>query len=73
VPGGSITARVRRLLAPSSRSHKDVTFAGQGYGTSTADGELRGRATVEKIKRTSASFRVVMPPASAALVTVRRG
>ncbi|MEA2246989.1 MAG: hypothetical protein QOH46_1518 [Solirubrobacteraceae bacterium] len=73
VPGGSITARVRRLLAPSSRAHKDVTFGGQGYGTSTPDGELRGKATVEKIKRTSASFRMIMPPASAALVTVRRG
>ncbi|MEA2286181.1 MAG: hypothetical protein QOJ21_2224, partial [Solirubrobacteraceae bacterium] len=38
-----------------------------------ADGELRGEAKVEKVKRTSASFRIDMPPASAALVTVRRG
>jgi hypothetical protein len=73
VPGGSVTARVRRLLAPSSSAHKDVTFAGQSYGTSTPDGELRGKAKVEKIKRARGSFRVEMPPASAALVTVRRG
>jgi hypothetical protein len=73
VPGGSVTARVRRLLAPSSSAHKDVTFGGQGYGTSTPDGELRGKAKVEKIKRASGRFRVEMPPASAALVTVRRG
>jgi hypothetical protein len=73
VPGGGAAARVQRLLAPSLRAHKDVTFAGQGYGTSTPDGELRGKAKVERLKRKGGSFRVVLPPGSAALVTVRAG
>jgi hypothetical protein len=73
VPGGAANARMQRLLAPSLRTAKGVTFAGQSYGTSTPDGELRGERKVERVKRRSGSFRIVMPAHSAALVTVRQG
>jgi hypothetical protein len=73
VPGGSVTARVKRLIAPSYRSHRDVTFGGQSYGTSTADGRLTGKEKIEKLRRARGSFQVVMPGTSAALVTVKRG
>jgi hypothetical protein len=73
IPGGGAAARVQRLLAPAGGATKGVTFAGQTYGTSTADGELTGKAKVERVKRRSGSFRIAMPPVSAALVTVPRG
>jgi hypothetical protein len=73
VPGGARRARVRRLAGPKVTATRGITFAGQGWGDSTSDGELRGRATVERAQRRSGAFRIVMPPSSAALVTVRRG
>jgi hypothetical protein len=73
VPGGARRARVRRLLGPKVTSTRGITFAGQGWGDATFDGELRGRARVERAERRSGAFSIVMPPSSAALVTVRRG
>jgi hypothetical protein len=73
VPGGAASGRVERLLAPSLRAANGVTIGGQSYGTSTPDGELRGKRKRERVKRKSGSFRIVMPAHSAALVTVRQG
>jgi hypothetical protein len=73
VPGGARRARVRRLVGPKVTSTRGITFAGQGWGDATFDGELRGRARVERAERRFGAFRIEMPPSSAALVTVRRG
>jgi hypothetical protein len=53
-------------------SPRGITFAGQGWGDATFDGELRGRARVERVARRFGAFRVELPPATAALVTARR-
>ncbi|MCW3002402.1 MAG: hypothetical protein JWQ20_1700, partial [Conexibacter sp.] len=70
VPQGGANARVERLSAPSVLSKDGVTFAGQTYGRTTADGVLEGKKTVEKLTRAGGAFRLAMPPGSAALVTV---
>jgi hypothetical protein len=72
VPGGAARARVRRLTAPKATATRGITFAGRGWGDATFDGKLRGRAKVERVARRSGAFKVAVPPASAALVTVRQ-
>jgi hypothetical protein len=71
VPNGGPTARVERLTAPSVLAKDGVTFAGQTYGRTTADGRLTGKKVTEKLVRGGGAFRLAMPPGSAALVTVR--
>jgi hypothetical protein len=73
VPDGAPTARVERLTAPSVLSKDGVTFAGQGYGKSTADGVLQGTKVTERLVRAGGAFRLAMPAGSAALVTVAGG
>jgi hypothetical protein len=73
VPGGGATARVERLSAPSVLSKDGVTFAGQGYGRTTADGVLHGKRVVEPLLRAGGAFRLAMPAGSAALVTIGAG
>jgi hypothetical protein len=70
IPNGGATARVERLSAPSVLSKDGVTFAGQTYGRTTADGVMTGKKVVETAARAGGAFRVAMPPGSAALVTV---
>jgi Glycosyl hydrolase family 79 C-terminal beta domain len=70
VPGAAAKARVERLAAPSVLAKKDVTFAGQSFGASTTDGRLIGRHVTERLKRRHGRFRLLLPPGSAALVTV---
>ncbi|QEC49508.1 hypothetical protein FSW04_19340 [Baekduia soli] len=73
VPGGARAGRVERLSAPSVLSKDGVTFAGQTYGRTTADGRLTGRRVVEPLRRAGGAFRLYLPAGSAALVTVPRG
>ncbi len=63
-------ARVERLLAPSPRSISGETLAGQQLGR---DGRWHGRLVIQTITRTAHGYRVLVPPASAALVSVRLG
>ncbi len=63
-------ARVQRLLAPSPRSIAGVTLAGQQLGR---DGRWHGRAVVQRITAGVHGYEVLVPRASAALVTVRLG
>jgi hypothetical protein len=72
VPQGGAKARVERLSAPSVLSKDGVTFAGQTYGRTTADGVLTGKKVVETLVRAGGAFRLSMPAGSAALVTVPR-
>jgi glycosyl hydrolase family 79 len=73
VPGGGARAKVERLVGPSIIATSGITFGGRGYGTATSDGKLRGKVRVERVKRGAGAFRIDVPPASAALVTVRAG
>jgi hypothetical protein len=73
VPGGGARARVERLVGSSITATSGITFGGRGYGDATPDGKLRGKARTERVGRRGGAFRIDVPPASAALVTVRAG
>jgi hypothetical protein len=73
VPGGGAAGRVQRLVGPSITATSGVTLAGQSYGNATTDGRLRGKLRNERVARRAGAFRVDMPPASAALVTIPQG
>ena len=68
-PGAS-RGTVERLVAPSLKSQNNVTFGGRGWGGSTSDGKPKGKRKLERIKSGDGTFRVTMPPGSAALVEV---
>jgi hypothetical protein len=72
-PGAGAAGRIERLTGPSITATNGITLAGQGYGAATTDGKLRGKLKVERIKRRGGTFRLDVPPASAALVTVPQG
>ncbi len=73
VPGGGARARVQRLGGGSITATSGITFGGRGYGDATPDGKLRGKAVSERVTRRGGAFRIDVPPASAALVTVGAG
>jgi hypothetical protein len=73
LPGGGARAKVQRLLGSSITATSGITFGGRGYGNATADGKLRGKARAERVDRRLGAFRIDVPPASAALVTVAAG
>ena len=73
VPGAGGRAKLQRLRGPSIIATDGVTFGGRGYGVATPDGRLRGKARSEHTGRRNGSFRIDMPPASAALVTIAAG
>jgi hypothetical protein len=73
VPGAGARGRVQRLVGPSITATSGITLAGQGYGNATTDGRLRGKVRNERVVRQGGAFRVDMPPASAALVTIPLG
>jgi hypothetical protein len=71
VPGGAARGQVVRLLAPSIASTSGVSYAGQTYGMSTRTGRLLGKRFSQRVVRKLGAFRVVVPPGSAAMLTVR--
>ena len=73
VPGGGPRAKVQRLLGPSITATSGITFGGRSYGDATFNGRLRGKARSERVTRHNGAFRMNVPPASAALVTVSAG
>jgi hypothetical protein len=73
VPGGGASGRVERLTGPSITATGGITLGGQSYGVATTDGRLKGKLQLERVKRAGGAFRLDMPPASAALVTVGAG
>jgi Glycosyl hydrolase family 79 C-terminal beta domain len=73
VPGGGAAGRVQRLVGPSITATSGIKLAGQSYGNATTDGRLRGKLRNERVARSGGAFRVDMPPASAALVTIPQG
>lgn len=64
---GYTHATVFRLTAPSYRSLKGVTFAGQTFDES-GDGKIRGKRLLESLSSTTGTFSIAMPVTSAALL-----
>ena len=72
VPGGAGSGSVARLTARSLKSVRGVSFGGQTWGATTYDGLLRGDKVFEPVSvQESGTFKIEMPKASAALVTVK--
>jgi len=72
-PGSAGRAKVQRLLGSSITATSGITFGGRGYGDATPDGKLRGKPSTERAVRRNGAFRIDVPPASAALVTISAG
>jgi Glycosyl hydrolase family 79 C-terminal beta domain len=73
VPGAAARGKVQRLVGPSITATSGITLAGQSYGVATTNGRLKGKVRNERVARRNGAFRVDVPPASAALVTIPRG
>jgi hypothetical protein len=68
--GGAAAARLERLLAPGASVTGGVTLAGQSFGSQTTTGTLRGRLRASTVEPGKAGYRVRLPAASAAMLTI---
>jgi hypothetical protein len=73
LPGRRRAGALQRLRAPSAGARSGVRLAGQSFGAETATGQLAGRLRTTKIAESGGSYRIELPAASAALLTVPRG
>src|SRR5260370_17603349 len=71
VPGAHAPATLARLLAPSVGARTGVTLAGQSFRRGTTTGMLGGRPHTDQLAATAAAYSVRLPPASAAMLTLR--
>jgi hypothetical protein len=69
--GSSGRAELERLTAPGLLARGDVTLAGQSFGSITGTGMLAGARRVSVLEPVHQRYVVKLPPASAALLTVR--
>jgi hypothetical protein len=69
VAGARGAASVERLIAPSAGATTGVTFAGQSF-LQTTTGRLAGRRRITAIEPKGGEYRLSLPPASAALLTL---
>jgi len=67
--GAHAVGSLERLTAPSAGSTSQVTLGGEGYGSATPTGVLPAPRTTP-VPASSAGYRVRLPPASAALLTI---
>src|SRR5579884_1717504 len=74
IPGGTTPASVVRLEAPSVYATTGITIGGQTFGDTTATALLGGTKQTETITPSKRGvYRITLPPASAALLTVGAG
>jgi hypothetical protein len=66
-PGGTL----ERLLAPGLTASHHVTLGGQSFGPQTSTGLLSGTGADTTVKPIAGAYSVTLPPASAALLTLR--
>ena len=71
IAGVSGRGSVERLTARSLRAASGVRLAGRSYGRVSSDGRLRGRRRVEAVTPHRGRYRFLVPPASAALLTLQ--
>lgn len=70
-PGVARRATVERLSAPGAKSENNVTFGGRGWGGTTSDGKPKGKRVIERVRLANGQIRLIIPRASAALITVK--
>src|SRR5258708_38859449 len=69
VPGFTKVAHLERLSAPDVFSTDGVMLGGQSFGDETSTGTLPRSPQTELVSPVLGSYRVTLPPASAALLT----
>ncbi len=67
---GGASATVERLLAPSLHARTGVTIGGQSFTATSAVGVPSGQTQIERVARSHGAYRVRVPGASAALLTI---
>ena len=70
-PRTGSAATLERLTAPTLESRTGVTIAGQTFGAATTTGELTRSHKTTTLQPNQHRYVVVLPPASAALLSVR--
>ncbi len=70
IAGSGGAATLERLRAPGTSARTGVTLGGQGFGTATTTGLLSGRSDVTTVKPSNGAYRVTLPQASAAMLTI---
>ena len=77
-PRAHASRRASRATSPSSGSSRrrrspenNVTFGGRGWGGTTADGKPKGKRVIERVRTENGQLRLIIPRASAALITVK--
>lgn len=68
-PGGVTSAKLERLTAPGLTAKSGVTLAGQRFDAAAV---LSGRRRITLLQPVQGRYIIVLPPASAALLTFRR-
>ena len=71
LPGAQTPGLLERLTAPGVLAAGGVTLAGQQYASPTQTGMLTGRVQTELVGPRAGRYRVMLPPASAAMLTLR--
>jgi Glycosyl hydrolase family 79 C-terminal beta domain len=71
LPASHREATLESLLAPSLRATSGVTLGGQSFGAATTTGQLAGAPQTKAVTPHGRSYTVSLPPASAALLTLR--
>jgi hypothetical protein len=70
LPGVAAGGTLERLLAPSAGATGAVSLAGRRFAPGTTTGRLAGRSTATTVAPVHGRYRVRLPAASAALLTV---
>jgi hypothetical protein len=69
-PSARRVATLSRLTAPRALASKGVTLGGQAFGSKTTTGKLAGHLRTSAVKPSRGGYRVWVPAASAAILTV---
>lgn len=70
IPGVAGRASVERLAAPSLGARRQISLGGRTFGNSTTSGRLRGKLSEPHVPRVRGTYRLRLPAASGALLTV---
>ena len=70
-PRAAGSATLERLIAPGLLATSGITLAGQNFGRLTATATLSGTRRLSVLEPIQSRYVVKLPPASAALLTLR--
>ena len=73
LPSTAAPATLERLQAPNAGARTGITLGGQGFGAATATGRLADPSAGTRFTPTSRGYRISLPAASAAMLTLAPG